>query len=137
MPNVRRNGSRESNPEQSGSKAYILPIPAPDTSSQVGQTLVELRRQTTEPQWWLREGKSMTGEGGRGRKVWQSFPGSPGFCLHSQPASASPVSEPGDSCLPACGLLWSQVESYRCASCFGPNAEMTGTLPRASKLLHK
>lgn len=73
MPSVSRNGSQESNPGQSGSKACVLPVPAPDTSRQVGQILVEVRRQAIEPQWCLCEGKSLTGEGGRVRKVCQ-FP---------------------------------------------------------------
>lgn len=52
-------------------KPSVLSVPAPDSSSQVGQSLgLGMRGQATEPQVWLCEGKSLTGkeEGQGGRQ---------------------------------------------------------------------
>lgn len=122
MPNVSGNGSQGSNEKSLAPKSVFF-----------------LSQHRLHPAKWDRFGwrwedrplKLSVGcvkEEGRGRciRAARAPPHQPPIL---SPTSASPSSEPVGSCLPACGLLWSQVGGCRCGSCFGPNTEKTGALP--------
>lgn len=108
----RISGSQESSLGQSGSKACVLSIPAPDLSGQWDRLGLGVRGQATEPQGWLCEGRGLTGEeegwaGGQETGVMISW--APQGSLHSWPQSSSLHQNLRAPVSLSCRLLGSQV----------------------------